>query len=178
MTSKGEETTDLLVAQLDKEEMEVKAMRDSFQKVDNTRPNYCSMFLFMLTICTGQFAGRFTASSNLQPTLAAKYDWSEKESNYLYTLFVFSAVLGEISGAVIGSRVMRLGRRKTLIYGGILTLSGNLLLQVLDVYPVMVLGEFTMSLGTGFVFVISPRFIEEIVPKKFFPLCWAIAVLS
>ena len=35
-----------------------------------------------------------------------------------------------------------------------------------------------MSLGTGFIFVISPRFIEEIVPKKFFGLCMAIMVLS
>ena len=72
---------------------------------------------------------------------------------------------------------MRKGRRRTLMIGGTLTLSGNLLLQVM-IYPVFLIGYFIMSLGTGFIFVISPRFIEEIVPKKLFGLGWAIATLS
>ena len=176
--TKVEETDDLLVEQLDRDDQEYKEMRESFNKIESARPNYCSIVIFILTICVGQFAGRFTASSNLQPTLTAKFDWTEKQSNLLYTLLVFSAVIGEISGAVIGSRVMRLGRRKTLMYGGILTLSGNCLLQVLNIYPVFLLGYFCMSLGTGFIFVISPRYIEEIVPKRFFSVCMAIMVLS
>ena len=78
-------------------------MKEGLKYMAEARPNWMRISLFMFTIMIGQFAGRCSATSNLQPVLTAKFDWNEIESEYLFMLNVFGAIGGEICGAVVGS---------------------------------------------------------------------------
>ena len=77
----------------------------------------------MVMIGLGQFAARLMPGSNIEPVLAAKYNWAADERQRKYTYNVFLVLLGELTGAVIGGKILPKGRRRVFIIGNIFVMA-------------------------------------------------------
>ena len=76
---------------------------------------------------------------------------------------MFFVLLGELTGAALGGKLLPRGRRLTFIVGNILVIISALIKQVI-MYPFYCTGCYVCFVGAGFIQVAAPRYIEEIVP--------------
>ena len=65
---------------------------------------------------------------------------------------------------------MMSGRRLTMMIGLCIIIFGSIVVQVFY-FPVFITGFAIMNVGSGFLYAVMPRMIEETVKRKYFGLC-------
>jgi MFS family permease len=73
-------------------------------------------------------------------------------------------VLGMVFGAVFGGRIMMIGRRKALIIS-FMTGSLGVALTLIFWFIIIIFGRFLFGLSIGLISVITPRYLEEVIPS-------------
>lgn len=94
---------------------------------------------------------------------AAKLDWTASETRLFNTLINFGSALGKAIGAIYGSRVIIMGRKKAFILFNVLSLLSTLMMQVLSVYT-LVIGKLLSGTFTTVVHMAMLKHINETVP--------------
>ena len=72
----------------------------------------------------------------------------------------------------IGGKLMQMGRWKMMVVGALVTIIGNILMCIAK-FPVYLAGTIILSTGDGLTNPVQFRYIEEYVPEKYVPTCFA-----
>ena len=71
----------------------------------------------MLFVITVEFGNKYVANSNLQALLKVKFGWTDAQANRLYPIMPFTGIAGLAIGYAASGKMMKHGRRITIIYG-------------------------------------------------------------
>ena len=88
-------------------------------------------------------------------------------STWMQEVLVIAVLIGVMIGALIGGTVAdRGGRRKTLVWGGILFIAGSILAPLSpDVY-VLFIARTLLGIAVGFTSVTAPVYVSELAPPQ------------
>ena len=88
-------------------------------------------------------------------------------STWMQEVLVIAVLIGVMIGALIGGTVAdRVGRRKTLVWGGILFIAGSILAPLSpDVY-VLFIARTLLGIAVGFTSVTAPVYVSELAPPQ------------
>jgi len=129
--------------------------------------NKCFVFIKTFTMgISGMLSAYGICYSNQCTTLfSIKFDWKDGTDNSVHTSLMGSIlVLGMTFGAVSAGVLMKKGRRKIIIYSSLLIMLSVCLCIPLNFYLIIV-GRFFFGVGTGFLSVVAPKFVHEILPS-------------
>ena len=76
-------------------------------------------------------------------------------------------MLGMTMGAVSGGILMKIGRRRALMFACCLGIAGNLVTSYLNIYT-LCFGRFLFGFSTGIFSSVCPRYMEETIPAHLY----------
>ena len=122
--------------------------------------------VFVIMMCFCLFGQRWQVGSQIYPLIGAKLHWeSKKEAEAKIAVLTSLSILGAVVGAAFGTKFMERGRRKALIVATIMTITGNLIAQIVN-WPCILVGSFIFATGLGALGPPTQRYIEEFMPDK------------
>jgi len=84
-------------------------------------------------------------------------------SPYLEGVIISSLFLSAMIGAPLGGTIAdKIGRKKALIFAGILFFIGSLMMAFAPTIPMLILGRIITGIGLGTVSIIAPLYISEL----------------
>lgn len=87
-------------------------------------------------------------------------------SPFMEGVIISSLFLSAMIGAPLGGTIAdKIGRKKALIYAGLLFLIGSLMMALAPNIPILLLGRVVSGLALGTVSIISPLYISELSTK-------------
>jgi sugar porter (SP) family MFS transporter len=88
-------------------------------------------------------------------------------STWMQEVLVIAVLIGVMIGALIGGTVAdRVGRRKTLIWGGILFIAGSILAPLSPNVYVLFVARTLLGIAVGFTSVTAPVYVSELAPPQ------------
>lgn len=130
---------------------------------------FIGIFVFTLNI-PGVLLGYAMAYQNqVSPCFNIKFNWNDESTANKWESYLGSSVtLGMTIGAVGGGLLMKIGRRRAILYCCILGMIANgITIVPLNIWAILI-GRFLFGLSVGFFSSICPRFIEETVPNHLY----------
>lgn len=121
--------------------------------------------LFVLALGFGGMQMGFAISGNNQTAnvIAAKFDWTEKETRFFNSLINSCSILGMAVGSFSGGIAIQMGRRKTSIIFNILSVISLCTTLILSL-PAIVIGKFLFGFSSGVINVAHTKMLDETVP--------------
>ncbi len=96
----------------------------------------------MLFICITTMTSKWWPGSNIYPVLEVKFGWNTEEvREYNLALLIIVSLASSVFGLLVGTFLMKDGRRRAVIIG----LSGIIvgsLCKVLAIFPLFLIGVF------------------------------------
>ena len=136
------------------------------------------LFLILQTALGFQIGYVFCYTNQLTPALNAKYDWdTPSEQSYYESIVGASGVGTTIVGTAMGGKLIKYGRRRTLIIQGWIGVVGILITLYPGFYTI-VLGRLFYGLSVGILAIATPRLMEESIPPHlvgFFSACYCLS---
>jgi sugar porter (SP) family MFS transporter len=88
-------------------------------------------------------------------------------STWMQEVLVIAVLIGVMIGALIGGTVAdRVGRRKTLVWGGILFIAGSILAPLSPNVYVLFVARALLGIAVGFTSVTAPVYVSELAPPQ------------
>lgn len=88
-------------------------------------------------------------------------------STWMQEVLVIAVLIGVMIGALIGGTVAdRVGRRKTLVWGGILFIAGSILAPLSPNVYVLFIARTLLGIAVGFTSVTAPVYVSELAPPQ------------
>src|ERR1700722_7463504 len=88
-------------------------------------------------------------------------------STWMQEVLVIAVLIGVMIGALIGGTVAdRVGRRKTLVWGGILFIAGSILAPLSPNVYVLFVARTLLGIAVGFTSVTAPVYVSELAPPQ------------
>jgi sugar porter (SP) family MFS transporter len=88
-------------------------------------------------------------------------------STWMQEVLVIAVLIGVMIGALIGGTVAdRVGRRKTLVWGGILFIAGSILAPLAPNVYVLFVARTLLGIAVGFTSVTAPVYVSELAPPQ------------
>lgn len=88
-------------------------------------------------------------------------------STWMQEVLVIAVLIGVMIGALIGGTVAdRVGRRKTLVWGGILFIAGSILAPLSPNVHVLFVARTLLGIAVGFTSVTAPVYVSELAPPQ------------
>jgi sugar porter (SP) family MFS transporter len=88
-------------------------------------------------------------------------------STWMQEVLVIAVLIGVMIGALIGGTVAdRVGRRKTLAWGGILFIAGSILAPLSPNVYVLFVARTLLGVAVGFTSVTAPVYVSELAPPQ------------
>src|SRR5579871_3969586 len=82
-------------------------------------------------------------------------------------LVVSVVLIGAMTGAIVGGAVAdRIGRRKTLVWAGIVFIVGSVLAPLSPNVATLIVARAIIGLGIGFTSVTAPVYVSELAPPQ------------
>lgn len=76
-----------------------------------------------------------------------------------------SGILGTAVGAILGGKIIKIGRRYTFMIATAIAFLGTCV-SLLDSLAFLMIGRLIYGFGCGILSICAPRFLEETVPEK------------
>ena len=139
----------------------------------------CNVATFMAAIMMGGFHVGFAigCANQLATLFDVKYGWDESQQSLYQSLIGSSVLVGMASGAMIGGKIIRIGRRRTMMIMNLVGIFGVAMTLVQDIW-MLLLGRVIYGLAVGICSVCLPRYVEEYVPLSRYSLCIALYAFS
>ncbi len=88
-------------------------------------------------------------------------------STMMQEVLVIAVLLGVMIGALVGGTIAdRVGRRKTLVAGGILFIIGSIIAPLSPNVGVLFIARTLLGIAVGFTSVTAPVYVSELAPPK------------
>jgi sugar porter (SP) family MFS transporter len=88
-------------------------------------------------------------------------------STFMQEVLVISVLVGVMIGALVGGAIAdRIGRRTTLVWGGILFIAGSILAPLSPDVAVLLLARVLLGVAVGFTSVTAPVYVSELAPPQ------------
>ena len=88
-------------------------------------------------------------------------------STWMQEVLVIAVLIGVMIGALIGGTVADgVGRRKTLVWGGILFIAGSILAPLSPNVHVLFVARTLLGIAVGFTSVTAPVYVSELAPPQ------------
>jgi sugar porter (SP) family MFS transporter len=86
---------------------------------------------------------------------------------FMQEVLVNSVLVGVMIGALIGGAIAdRIGRRRTLVWGGILFIAGSILAPLSPGVAVLMVARIMLGVAVGFTSVTAPVYVSELAPPQ------------
>lgn len=96
--------------------------------------------------------------------LAAKFGWSEDETQFYNSLINVSSVVGMGIGSLSGGLIVPIGRRKTLLYFNAISIVFVGMQLYLNVFMIAA-GKLLFGVCVGVINIAAPKMLDETVPS-------------
>ena len=129
---------------------------------------YLAWFVIVLNTAGVQMGYSVTYSNQLTNLFNAKFHWDDPGIAHFNQGLIGSAlILGVTFGALIGGKLMKIGRRKVQFINIVLGLVGISFTMFLRLETIL-LGRFLFGMSSGLFVTTIPRYIEETVPSHLY----------
>ena len=131
----------------------------------NPKANLRFLNCYVLALGLGplQLGWAISANNQLANVMATKFEWTTEETKLYNMLINFSTILGMAIGMMSGGLIIPWGRRKTIILFNIFGLMSLALMQILNLWPIL-LGKLFFGFCAGVINMASPKMLDETVP--------------
>ena len=142
--------------------------------------NRCYVVTFMITILLGSAHVGYSMSSanQLATEFNNKYHWETDSEQAIHQSYIgASIVCGLSAGALIGSYIIPIGRRKTLLIFNVVGLAGVTMVMFQNIW-MLLFGRLIYGFAVGVNSVAMPRYLDEVIPLRLYNICIAMYVTS
>ena len=88
-------------------------------------------------------------------------------STVMQEVLVISVLVGVMIGALVGGAVAdRIGRRRTLVWGGVLFIAGSIIAPLAPDVAVLLIARILLGVAVGFTSVTAPVYVSELAPPQ------------
>jgi sugar porter (SP) family MFS transporter len=91
------------------------------------------------------------------------FSLSPQMEEVVVSVVLVGAMLGALSGGVIADRI---GRRSTLVWGGIIFIAGSILAPWSPNVPTLIFARALLGIAIGFTSVTAPVYVSELAPPQ------------
>ena len=88
-------------------------------------------------------------------------------STVMQEVLVISVLVGVMIGALVGGAIAdRIGRRRTLVWGGFLFIAGSIVAPLAPNVAVLLVARILLGVAVGFTSVTAPVYVSELAPPQ------------
>jgi SP family galactose:H+ symporter-like MFS transporter len=101
--------------------------------------------------------------SGALPFIAAAFHLGDAMQEWIVSSMMFGAALGAVGAGWLS---FRLGRKKSLLLGAVLFVSGSAICALAGSAPAMIVGRVVLGLAVGIASYTAPLYLSEIAPQR------------